>query len=52
MIPETITIDGKQGTVVYLDKDFQPVPKEHATMAKVVFDDGTRTFYEVTPNAT
>jgi hypothetical protein len=45
MIPEPITIDGRTGTVVYLDAQWHPVSAERATMAKVLFDDGTASFF-------
>jgi hypothetical protein len=45
MIPEPITIDGKSGTVVYLDNEWHPVSPEQATMAKVLFNDGTASFF-------
>jgi hypothetical protein len=48
MTPEPITIDGHAGTVVYLDNDWHPVKKTEATLAKVVFEDGSRAFYRVT----
>jgi hypothetical protein len=41
---EAITIDGETGTVAYFDNAFQMVPKERATLAKVVFDNGARVF--------
>jgi len=46
--PEPIVIDGKKGTVVYLDANWNVVPPEKATQAKVVFDNGDRAFYRVT----
>lgn len=45
---EPITLDGKTGTVAYLNDALELVEKDKATFAKVVFDDGTRTFYRVT----
>lgn len=45
MIPEPITIDGRKGTVVYLDAQWHPVTPEQATMARVLFDDGGTAFY-------
>lgn len=45
MIPAPITIDGRTGTVVYLDAKWHPVPPEQATMARVLFDDGGTAFY-------
>jgi hypothetical protein len=52
MVPEPITIDGKTGMVVYINDLFVPVTKDKATMAKVLFDDGTRAFYKVSDNST
>lgn len=49
MIPEPITIDGRSGTVVYLDNDWHPCTPEQATMAKVVFFDGSTAFYVTEP---
>lgn len=45
MIPQPITINGRTGTVVYLDADWHPVSSEHALMAKVVFEDGGTAFF-------
>jgi len=47
MTPESITIDGRSGSVVYLDANWHPVPAAQATMAKVVFDDGGTSFFTV-----
>jgi hypothetical protein len=47
MIPEPITINGKSGTVVYLDNKWHPVPPEQATMARVLFDNGSSAFFTV-----
>ncbi len=46
-----VTIGGKSGTVAYFDREWQMVSPERATLAKVVFDDGTTGFYTVTPRA-
>lgn len=46
-VPETIVINGRPGKVVHFDDDFRPVPKEQATTAKVIFDDGSVTFFSV-----
>jgi hypothetical protein len=46
--PQLITIAGREGTVVYLNDDWVPVPPERATLAKVVFVDGGSAFYRVT----
>ena len=48
MIPQPITLDGRTGTIVYMDAHWQPVTPEQATMAKVVFDDGSVAFYTAT----
>ena len=40
-----ITLGGKSGTVVYLDRDWHPVEPEHAAIAKVIFDDGDTAFF-------
>jgi hypothetical protein len=45
MIPEPITIDGRTGTVVYLDNEWHPCTSEQAMMARVLFDDGGSAFY-------
>ena len=45
MIPRPITIGGKTGTVMYLDAEWHPGRPEQATMAKVLFDDGSVSFY-------
>lgn len=47
MIPEPITIDGRSGTVVYLDAKWHPVEPSSATMARVLFDDGGTGFFFV-----
>lgn len=45
MIPQPFSLDGRDGTIVYLDAQWHPVTPEQATMAKVVFDDGGTAFY-------
>lgn len=45
--PESITIDGRQGSVIYLDDKFAVVDKSRATLAKVVFEDGSVGFYRI-----
>ena len=50
MIPTPITIEGKTGTVVYLDALWHPVPPERATMARVLFDDGSSAFFFTEPD--
>lgn len=35
-----IRIFGKEATVAYLDKDFNPVEPDQATVMKLIFDDG------------
>lgn len=49
MIPEPITLDGRTGTVVYLDAQWHPTTSEQATMARVLFDDGGTGFYLTEP---
>jgi len=46
---ERITIGEQSGVVTYLDEKFAVAPKSEATLAKVVFDNGTRAFYKVSP---
>lgn len=47
---QPITIDGRVGTIVYLNSDWKPVEADRATLAKVLFDDGGSTFYQVAQN--
>lgn len=44
---ESITLGGKTGTIVYLDASFQPVPQKDATLARVIFEDGSTSFLVV-----
>ena len=44
-----IKIDGRAGTVVYVDAAWKPVPEDRATLAVVVFDDGSRAYYNLSP---
>ena len=44
-----ITIDGRAGTVVYVDDAWKPVDEAQATLAAVVFDDGGRAYYNLSP---
>jgi hypothetical protein len=46
--PTPITIQGKKGTVVYLDADWNVVPAKDATRAKVVFMDGETAWFTPT----
>jgi hypothetical protein len=46
-VPQPIMIDGRRGTVVFLDDNRNVVVPDHATHAKVVFDDGSRGFYQI-----
>ena len=45
MTPEPVTIDGKHGSIVYLDARFNPVEADDAVLARVLFDDGSSSFY-------
>ena len=48
--PAPIEIDGRRGTVVFLDAEQRPVAKaEDATSARVLFDDGGTLFLLVSP---
>jgi hypothetical protein len=49
--PEPVTIGGKSGVIVFLDANRQPVASDDPTavLAKAVFDDGSRAFYDVAP---
>lgn len=49
--PEPITVDGRDGVVVFLDADGQPVDPQSpaAVLARAVFDDGGRATYTVEP---
>jgi hypothetical protein len=49
--PQPIVINGKRGTVVFMDADWNVVLPGNATMAKVIFDNGDRAFYVVTSDA-
>ena len=44
---QPITLDGRSGLVMYLNEEWEPVSPDDATLAKVLFDDGTRAFYTV-----
>lgn len=46
-----IAVGGKQGTAAYLDAQMEMCEPEVAVFVKVVFDDGSRTFYRVSPIA-
>lgn len=41
---ERVTIEGREATVIYIDRDFNPVDRDEAMLAKIVFDDGTTRF--------
>lgn len=49
--PEPITVDGRAGVMVFLDKDRQPVEPSDPTavVARAVFDDGGSATYQVQP---
>lgn len=46
MTPQPITINGLNGTVVYLNDRWQPVSPDEAILAKVLFEDGTISFFQ------
>ena len=45
--PQPIVIDGRSGTVLYLNDTWEPVEPEVATLARVLFEDGGSAFYIV-----
>jgi len=47
LTPQPIEIDGRKGTIVYMDKEWNVVTHDKAAMAKVVFEDGSRAFFRV-----
>jgi len=47
MIPQPITIDGRSGVVLYINASWKPVEPENATLARVLFADGSTAFYTV-----
>lgn len=47
MIPEQIKIGERSGTAVYLNDEWNVVPKETASLARVLFDDGGTAFFRV-----
>lgn len=47
MSPRPITIGTRTGTIVYLDAQWKPVEPEQATLARVLFEDGSTAFYTV-----
>lgn len=47
MSVEQIEIDGRKGLVVYVDKNWVPVPVDEAALAKVTFQDGSVGFYAI-----
>lgn len=49
MIPEPITLNGRTGTVVYLDAHWHPTTPDEASMARVLFDDGGTGFFTTSP---
>jgi hypothetical protein len=44
-----IVFDGRPGLVAYLDARFEAVEPADAVLAKITFEDGSSTFYSVTP---
>lgn len=46
MIKE-LTVDGRRGTVIYVNRQWKPVDADEAVMAKVRFDDGEIAFYRL-----
>lgn len=52
--PQAFERDGKQGTIVFLDRDFQPVEPESddAVVARALFEDGSTAVYRVEPKRT
>lgn len=44
---ETITLGGRTGQVIYLNDQWEPVSLKEATLAKVVFKDGSSAFYKI-----
>jgi hypothetical protein len=50
--PEPVTIEGRPGVIVFLDKDRQPVEPSDpaAVVARAVFDDGGSATYQVQPS--
>jgi len=44
---EPIEIGGQKGTVAYLDSEFRLTTPEHATLAKVLFENGESAFFAV-----
>lgn len=47
MTPQDIFMNGRHGTVVYLDSQWHLIDRDHAVIAKVYFDDGTIRIYHV-----
>ena len=37
---ERVTIDGEEAYAAYVNKDFEPVDKDKATLVKLIFDNG------------
>jgi hypothetical protein len=46
---QRIEVGGKPGTAAYLDENMALCDPDEAVWCKVVFDDGSRTFYRVGP---
>jgi hypothetical protein len=47
MTPEPISVEGRPGVALYLNKDWDPVPPSEALFARVLFDDGGSAFFTV-----
>jgi predicted SnoaL-like aldol condensation-catalyzing enzyme len=48
-VAEPITLSGRKGTVSYFDDKLKLVPEKQATIAKVIFDNGTIEFFTIKP---
>ncbi len=48
-VAELITIGGRKGTVSYFDDVLKLTPKDKATMAKVIYDNGDVAFFTIKP---
>jgi hypothetical protein len=45
--PMTVMYDGLKAVIVYIDNDWNPTPKDRATMMSVVYYDGGHDLYAV-----
>ncbi len=48
-VAEPITIGGRKGTVSYFDDVLKLTPKDKATTAKVIYDNGDVAFFTIKP---